>query len=154
MPAQGLELSGGPSRQNKVDVLQGWKESRRTESTILFDPAANPSDSRRRDAQRAAARRAGQQDVAGRYICESRKFGDCLGGLEHEVGNAVSLPRFSVHRAKKVEVRTFFGPEHFNAVRSAARTRSGIRAAAVIVTFRFKELEGEPGLEFTALQID
>src|SRR5271166_6701419 len=34
-PAQGLELSGGPSRQDKVDVLQGRIEGRRTEPPVV-----------------------------------------------------------------------------------------------------------------------
>src|SRR3984885_14950154 len=40
-PAQGLKLSGGPSRQDKVDVLQGRIEGRRTEPPIVVDPTAN-----------------------------------------------------------------------------------------------------------------
>ena len=40
-PAQGLELSGGPSRQDKVDVPQGRIEGRRTEPPIVVDPTAN-----------------------------------------------------------------------------------------------------------------
>ena len=41
VPAQGLELSARPSRQSKVDALQGWIEGRRTEPSIVVDPAAN-----------------------------------------------------------------------------------------------------------------
>jgi hypothetical protein len=40
-PEQGLKLSGGPSRQDKVDVLQGRIEGRRTEPPIVVDPRAN-----------------------------------------------------------------------------------------------------------------
>src|SRR3954452_17791821 len=41
VPAQGLKLSARPSRQGKVDALQGWIEGRRTEPSIVVDPAAN-----------------------------------------------------------------------------------------------------------------
>ena len=37
-PAQGLELSGRPSRQDKVDVLKGGIKRRRTEPPIVVDP--------------------------------------------------------------------------------------------------------------------
>ena len=38
VPAQGLELSGRPSRQDQIDVPQGWIESRRTEPPVVVDP--------------------------------------------------------------------------------------------------------------------
>src|ERR1700722_14411471 len=40
VPAQGLELPARPSRQGKVDALQGWIEGRRTKPPIVVDPAA------------------------------------------------------------------------------------------------------------------
>ena len=39
VPAHGLKLSGRPSRQNPVDVQQGWIEGRRTKPTVVVDPA-------------------------------------------------------------------------------------------------------------------
>src|SRR5215470_15600588 len=41
VPAQGLELSARPPRQDQVDALQGWVEGRRTEPPIVVDPATN-----------------------------------------------------------------------------------------------------------------
>ena len=41
VPAQGLELPIGPSRQKDVDVPQGRIESRRVEATIVVDPSAD-----------------------------------------------------------------------------------------------------------------
>ena len=43
MPAQGLELSGRPSREDQIDVPQGWIESRRTEPPIVVEPAQTRS---------------------------------------------------------------------------------------------------------------
>ena len=41
VPAQGLELSARPSRQGKVDALQGRIEGRRAEPPVVVDPATN-----------------------------------------------------------------------------------------------------------------
>ena len=41
VPAQGLELSGRPSRQDQIDVPQGWIEVEVTEPPIVVDPTTN-----------------------------------------------------------------------------------------------------------------
>src|SRR5271166_3031344 len=103
-PAVGAANGGGnPVARLKILRPALLRLQEQLPELALRQELNDASDRRRRQAQGAAGRSAGQQHVARGDIGESRQFGDGFRRLEHEIGRVVGLARDAVDGKAQVQ---------------------------------------------------